>query len=76
MTTYAFERMRRQSHAQIRARLQMQAQQLQLLTGRRDRARSCRYAAHSAYLKCAVNPLGDCAHCPHYAPPEHPEPLI
>ena len=27
---------------------------------------SCRFNAHSSYLRCAVNPSGPCETCPHY----------
>lgn len=27
---------------------------------------SCRYNAHSPYIRCAVNPEGPCKSCPHY----------
>ena len=27
---------------------------------------SCRFNAHSPYLRCAVNPDGPCESCPHY----------
>lgn len=31
---------------------------------------SCRYNAHSPYIRCAVNPCGPCENCPHYEPKE------
>ncbi|NET33805.1 MAG: hypothetical protein F6K19_17580 [Cyanothece sp. SIO1E1] len=27
---------------------------------------SCQFNAHSAYLRCAINPLGPCQDCSHY----------
>ena len=27
---------------------------------------SCRFNAHSPYIRCAVNPSGPCENCPHY----------
>ncbi|WP_156120520.1 DUF6464 family protein [Neosynechococcus sphagnicola] len=27
---------------------------------------ACQFNAHSAYLRCAVNPMGPCEGCPHY----------
>ena len=27
---------------------------------------SCRFNAHSPYIRCAVNPSGPCKNCPHY----------
>lgn len=29
---------------------------------------NCRYFSGESYLKCAVNPCGDCAECPHFEP--------
>jgi hypothetical protein len=29
---------------------------------------SCRFNAHSPYIRCAVNPCGPCKDCPHYEP--------
>jgi hypothetical protein len=29
---------------------------------------SCRFNAHSPYLRCAVNPAGPCENCPYYQP--------
>ncbi len=30
--------------------------------------RTCQFNAHSAYIRCAVNPAGPCQGCPHYEP--------
>lgn len=29
---------------------------------------TCRYNAHSNYIRCAVNPVGPCQECLHYEP--------
>ena len=29
---------------------------------------SCRFNAHSPYIRCAVNPMGPCEDCPSYEP--------
>ncbi|HIK11590.1 MAG TPA: hypothetical protein IGS52_15250 [Oscillatoriaceae cyanobacterium M33_DOE_052] len=29
---------------------------------------SCRFNAHSQYIRCAVNPAGPCEECSHYEP--------
>lgn len=29
---------------------------------------SCQFNARSAYIRCAVNPMGPCQECPHYRP--------
>ncbi|OUC12282.1 MAG: hypothetical protein B0A82_23495 [Alkalinema sp. CACIAM 70d] len=29
---------------------------------------NCRHNAHSAYLRCAINPIGPCEGCLHYEP--------
>ncbi|MDB9314088.1 DUF6464 family protein [Spirulina sp. CS-785/01] len=60
--------MRLQSHALIKRQLSYEAQRLRLLSNRVDRQRSCRYNAHSAFLRCAVNPSGPCETCVHYEP--------
>ncbi|MBD1937599.1 DUF6464 family protein [Microcoleus sp. FACHB-68] len=31
---------------------------------------SCRFNAKSAYIRCAVNPIGPCQDCPQYQPRE------
>ncbi|MBW4682366.1 MAG: hypothetical protein KME19_20070 [Microcoleus vaginatus WJT46-NPBG5] len=31
---------------------------------------SCRFNARSAYIRCAVNPIGPCQECPQYQPRE------
>jgi hypothetical protein len=68
MASVAFERMRLTSHAAIRQQMRRHDEQLRLLAGRRDRCRTCHYFAHSAFLRCAVNPHGDAKHCTHYRP--------
>ena len=30
--------------------------------------KTCRFNAHSIYIRCAVNPEGPCEQCPHYEP--------
>ncbi len=30
--------------------------------------RTCQFNAHSAYIRCAVNPAGSCQGCRHYEP--------
>ncbi|NJL00022.1 MAG: hypothetical protein HC838_16735 [Spirulinaceae cyanobacterium RM2_2_10] len=68
MATCVFERLRLQSHARIKRRLVFAQQRQNLIAGRRDRQRTCRYNAHSAFLRCAVNPSGPCETCGDYAP--------
>ncbi|MEB3338741.1 MAG: DUF6464 family protein [Leptolyngbyaceae bacterium] len=34
---------------------------------------TCQFNARSAYIRCAVNPLGPCQECPHYRSIEFPE---
>ncbi len=33
---------------------------------------SCRFNAHSAQIRCAVNPSGPCKECPYYEPISFP----
>ncbi len=68
MSTCAFERLRLQSHARIKRAIAHEQQRLNLIAGRRDRPRTCRYSAHSAFLRCAVNPCGPCETCRDYEP--------
>ncbi|MDB9493137.1 DUF6464 family protein [Spirulina major CS-329] len=74
MASVAFERMRLTSHAAIRQRLRDHDQQLRLWAGRRDRCRTCCYFARSAFLRCAVHPLGDPPTCPDYRPTDPNDP--
>lgn len=68
MSSKAFERMRLQSHAHIKRRLELAQQRLRYLSGEVDKKRTCKYYAESAFLLCAVNPSGTCAECRDYAP--------
>ncbi len=70
MPACGFERLRLQSHARIKRQIAYHQQRQSLIAGRRDRRRTCRYNARSAFLLCAVNPSGPCVSCSHYAPLE------
>ena len=71
MTNIGMERMRLQSHKQIRRFLQYHEEQHRILSKRVDQQKTCRFNAHSAFLKCAVNPSGSCSDCSYYEPQEH-----
>lgn len=71
MTNIGMERMRLQSHKQIRRFLQYHEQQHYILSKNVQRQRTCRFNANSAFLKCAVNPSGSCSDCQHYQPQEY-----
>lgn len=68
MSNLAFNRMRLKSHAQIRRWIESHQQQLRQISNTVDRKSTCRYNAHSAFLRCAVNPTGPCELCQHYEP--------
>ncbi|MGF1492386.1 MAG: DUF6464 family protein [Microcoleaceae cyanobacterium] len=66
MRNIGMQRMRLQSHRKIKRLLEYHEQQYLLHSGRIDRQATCRYNAHSAFLRCAVNPTGDCLTCDDY----------
>lgn len=70
MTNIGMERMRLQSHQQIRRFLQLHEQQQRILSKKVDRQKTCRFNANSAFLRCAVNPSGCCSDCQYYEPQE------
>nr|WP_206753485.1 DUF6464 family protein [Microcoleus sp. FACHB-831] len=66
MTNLAMERMRLQSHAQIKRLINYHEQRYRLLSKTIDKQATCKYNASSAFLLCAVNPSGPCEECSHY----------
>ena len=67
MTSLGFQRMRIQSQAYVKRQIAAYRQRLQTISGRvADKQATCRYSAHSMFLRCAVNPLGPCAECRDY----------
>jgi hypothetical protein len=68
MTDIGMQRMRLQSHAQIRRLIADYRQRLRLISNSPPDRSDCRYRANSAFLLCAVNPNGPCAGCRHYEP--------
>jgi hypothetical protein len=68
MTSLAFNRMRLKSHAQIKRWIDFHQQRMTQLSKTVDKQQACRFNAHSAFLRCAVNPTGVCELCPHYEP--------
>lgn len=68
MSSPSFERMRLQSHSKIKRQMTFHEQQLRLISQKIDRQKTCLYNAHSAFLRCAVNPMRPCTTCTHYQP--------
>ncbi|MEQ9669691.1 DUF6464 family protein [Coleofasciculus sp. G2-EDA-02] len=68
MTTIGFKRMRLNSHAQIKRLIDFHEQRMRQLSKTVDKKYTCRYYAKSAFLLCAVNPLGSCERCRDYEP--------
>ena len=68
MKNLGMERMRLQSHKQIKRFLEYHEQRHRLLSKTIDKQGTCRFNAHSAFLRCAVNPSGPCSECNDYEP--------
>ncbi|MDY7023179.1 MAG: DUF6464 family protein [Cyanobacteriota bacterium] len=59
-------RMRLQSHKQIKRILEYHEQRHRILSKKIDKQKTCKYNAESAFLRCAVNPSGPCSECNQY----------
>ncbi len=68
MSSIGMNRMRLQSHQQIKRFLEYHEQRHRILSKKIDKRITCKYNAHSAFLLCAVNPSGPCSECDHYDP--------
>lgn len=62
------DRMRLQSHKQIKRILEDYEQRHRILSKKIDKQKTCKYNADSAFLRCAVNPSGPCSECNQYEP--------
>lgn len=68
MNNLGMERMRLQSHRQIKRFIEHHQQRYNLLSKTVNKRATCKFNANSAFLLCAVNPTGPCSSCNHYQP--------